>query len=175
MSTAVLGQAVLGQLVLGNTTTSGGGTLPVWAPSLTQVGAHIPTRTREVGVDNQYTGTFTTETYPTAAQVLLLLADACDLVAAKVGTPIMPAAYPALRVAATLRTAFDVELGYPERDADVAVYDRLLTEADAAVEAAGDANRAAGGGTDLDGAGEVVTLVSFGFPDPPPYADFQYL
>ncbi|HNX48676.1 MAG TPA: hypothetical protein PKL08_00810 [Thermoanaerobaculaceae bacterium] len=175
MSTAVLGQAVLGQLVLGNTTTSGPSGLPAWAPSLAQVGARIPTRTREVGVDNGYSGSFTTETYPTAAQVTILLTDTCDLLAAKVGTPIMPAAYAALRVAATLRTAWACEIAYPERDADVTVYEGLLVEADAALEAAADANRAAGGGTDLDSAGEVVTLVSFGFPDPPPYADWQYL
>jgi len=175
VSTAVLGQAVLGQLVLGNTTPTTPTGLPAWAPSLSQVGARIPTRTREVGVDNLYSGTFTTATYPTAAQVNILLADTCDLIAARVGTPIEAAAYPALRVAATLRTAWAVEVAYPERDADVAVYAGLLAEADAALAAAQDTNRAAGGGTDLDSAGEPLVLVSYGFPDAPAWSDVTFL
>jgi hypothetical protein len=173
---AILGQLVLGQAVLGNTTPTTGSTLPVWAPSLVAVGRYIPTRTREVGVDNDYTGTFTTLTYPSASQVTGLIGDAAVWAETRTGTPVMPAAYPAMTVAATLWTAYHVELAYPERDADVAVYDRLLQSAEQMIAQAAAANRAAGGGGSLDSAGEVPVLVEFaGFPAAPAWADVPFL
>ncbi len=189
MSTAVLGQSVVGQLVLSNVgeivSTSGGGVgsggtvtvsalagaTPGWAPTLAQVGALIPTRTREIGVSNTYTGTFTEDTIPSADEVTILIHHACVWVEAAVGTPIMSAVQGALTTAAALRAAGMAEIAYPERDADVSVYDRFFTDSDAMVASAATANRAAGGGGSLDGDGDPVTYVSFAFPDPPAYAD----
>jgi hypothetical protein len=87
----------------------------------------------------------------------------------------MPAAYPLLAAAAALRAAYWVEVAYPERDADVAVYDRLKADAEAMAKDAAAANRAAGGGTSLDPSGELVTLTVHGFPDPPPWKDLTFL
>jgi hypothetical protein len=171
---AVLGQLILGQAVLGNGT--GGPALPAWAPTLTSVAKYILTRTREIGVDNDYAGTFTSLTYPSAAQVTDLIADATVWAETRTGTPVMPAAYPAMTVAAALWAAYHVELAYPERDADVAVYDRLLQSAEQMIAQAAAANRAAGGGGSLDSDGEVPVLVEFaGFPAAPAWADVPFL
>lgn len=148
---------------------------PAWAPTLDQVGAHIPTRTREIGVDNDYTGTFTDATEPTAAEVTVLIGHACAWVAGRVGDPVMPAAYPLLNAAAALRTAYWVELAYPERDADVTVYERLAEDAARAEDLASSVNRAAGGGGSLDEDGRAESLVAYSFPDPPAWADQTFL
>ncbi len=177
-SSAVLGQAVLGQLVLGNTTTTTPTPtpgLPAWAPTLSRVGAYIPTRTREVGVDNDYTGTFTTATYPTAAQVNLLIADACVWVEGMVGVPVASAADSLCGMAAALYAAYRVELAYPERDADVSVYDRFRLDAEALVDRAAAVNRANGGGGGTDEEGRVDVLARWSFPDPPRWADMTFL
>ncbi len=174
-SSAVLGQAVLGQLVLGNTTTTAPPAgLPVWAPTLTQVGTYIPTRTREIGLSDSYMGTFTTQTTPTATQVTALLVDACAWVAAEVGAPVAAQAHDMMRVAAALLTAYRVELAYPERDADVSVYDRFRVDAEAAVTVAAQVNRANGGGAGTDEEGRPDVLAQYEFPDPPAWADVTF-
>lgn len=190
MSTAVLSQAIVGALVLGNTgqilATDGtaipgtavsalAGNTPGWAPTLAQVAALIPTRTREIGVSNEYQATFTEDTQPTAAEVNILIGYACVWAEAAVGSPVMTSIQSALTFAAALRAAYAVELAYPERDADVSVYDRFATEADAMIAHAATANRTAGGGGNLDGEGDPVTFVQFQFPDSPPYRDLNYL
>lgn len=143
--------------------------LPAWAPSLTDVGDHIPTRTRpttEWGVSDAPAGTFTDATTPTRDQATRLVRRACSWVASQVGTPVDLSAYPAAGVAAALRAAYWIELAYPERDADLAVYDRLATEAAAATETALRINVAAGA-SDPD-PGDVGGLVSFEFTTPRP-------
>lgn len=148
---------------------------PTWAPTLTQIANHIPTRTREIGVSDSYAGTFTADTTPTATQVTALIDDACVWAAAPAGTPIVTAAHEYLRLAATLWTAYQVELAYPERDADVTVYDRFRIDAEAARETAAAVNRANGGGADVDGDGEPPVLAVYEFPDPPPWKDVTFL
>lgn len=148
---------------------------PTWAPTLQQVGTYIPTRTREIGVSNTYVGTFTANTYPTATQVTALIDDACVWAAQPAGTPIATDAHDSLRLAATLWAAYRVELAYPERDADVAVYERLLTEAEAARTEAARVNRAAGGGGATDEEGRPDVLAQYQFPDPPRWADLTFI
>jgi hypothetical protein len=146
--------------------------LPAWAPSLADVADHIPTRTRptaEWGTTDAMLGTFTDATTPTQAQVSRLIRRACSWVAAQVGTPVATSAYGAAGVAAALRAAYWVELGYPERDADLSVYDRLATEADAATGTALAFNAATG--AEDPTAGAVDDLVLHSFPDPPAWAD----
>jgi hypothetical protein len=149
---------------------------PPWAPALEDVAVHIPSRTREVGILDAYRGTFTQDTTPTSDQVALLIEHACVWVMAEAGQPVVPAAYPACTVAAALWTAYWVELGYPERDADVAVYDRLLPAAQAMTGSAARVNVAAGGGATLDPTPEDARpLVVYAFPDPPKWADVTFL
>jgi hypothetical protein len=149
---------------------------PVWAPTLADVAAHIPTRTREVGVDNDYLGTFTASTQPTADEVATLIGHACAWVAGPAGDPVMTAAYSLLGAAAALRAAYWVEVAYPERDADVAVYDRLKDDAEQMAKDAATANRAAGGGTSLDpSSGEPLALVQYTFPAAPAWADVTFI
>lgn len=121
---------------------------PSWAPTLAQVAVHILSRTREVGILDDYAGTFTANTTPTATQVTQLIDDACTQVTSRTGLPIVVLAevQSACRVAAALWAAYWAELACPERDADVKVYDRLRIDAEAATVAAVELNQAAGGG-----------------------------
>jgi hypothetical protein len=150
--------------------------LPAWAPSLTDVADHIPTRTRPTadwGASDAMAGTFTPDTTPTREQAARIIRRACAWVEAQVGAPVDPGAYQAASVAAALRAAYWVEIGYPERDADVTVYDRLAVDADAATATALRINIAAGGPDPEPGG--VDDLVTFAFPDPPPWADYHFL
>lgn len=156
--------------------TSTVGALPAWAPSLADVADHVPTRTRpsaEWGASDAMAGTFTDATTPTRDQASRLIRRACLWVAGQIGTPVAVAAYPAAAVAAALRAAYWIEVAYPERDADLTVYDRLATDADAATATALRVNADAGatGGVEAPGGGAVDDLVQFDFPDPPPWVD----
>ena len=151
---------------------------PSWAPTLAQVAVHIPTRTREVGAADDYAGTFNASTTPTSAEVTELVAQACTFVTSRTGLPIVttPTEVPdTCALAAALWAAYWVELAYPERDADLAVYDRLRTDAEAATKAAVALNTAAGGGATTDppdGGGTASTaLPSHSFPAAPAWAD----
>lgn len=146
-------------------------TLPVWAPALAEVAVHIPTRTRAVGVLDDYTGTFTTTTTPTDTQANTLIDQACTLVTSVTGLPVVAAAYEVCKVAAALRAAYMIELGYPERDGDVQTYEQLGEAADAAAKAAAAVNTAAGGGGDGDPTPADTVLAVHSFPDPPAWAD----
>lgn len=148
---------------------------PAWAPTLEDVAAHIPTRTREVGVSDEYLRTFTDDTTPTAGEVDILIGHACAWVTGRVGTPIAAVATPACRVAAALWAAYWVELAYPERDADVQVYDRLRPDAEDATTAAGGLNDAAGGGDETDSDPMKSLLTVHSFPLPVAYGDLPYL
>jgi hypothetical protein len=146
--------------------------LPAWAPSLTDVADHIPTRTRptaEWGASDEILGTFTDATTPTREQVARLIRRACSWVTGQIGAPVSPTAYGVAAVAAALRTAYWVEIGFPERDADLAVYDRLATEADAATATALRVNVATG--AEDPTAGALDDLVLYEFPRPPAWAD----
>jgi hypothetical protein len=69
-----------------------------------------------------------------------------------------------LRTYVEWRVAADIELAYPNRDADLQVANQLVTRAQAAFLAVQQALAATGGGT-------IDVLPIWGFPDPPPYAD----
>jgi hypothetical protein len=139
----------------------------VWAPDLRKVGSHIPSRTREEG-SNEPLGTFTDTTYPDAEQVTLIIGSAVSVVAGFVGRPVVAAAYPLCETVAALWAAYWVEIGWPGRDGDVSVFDRLRADALLLMGQAKAVNVGAGGGTDdipdVDGRPDVLPMWSF--PDP---------
>jgi hypothetical protein len=97
-----------------------------WAPSLEEVAGHIPTRTRDnnrPGSD-ALTGTFSTGTTPNQEQAQRITDAAVATVTAAVGT-VTTALEALARDAAGWRAAADIELAYPQRDADVTVYEQL--------------------------------------------------
>lgn len=146
-------------------------TLPAWAPTTADVAVHIPTRTREVGINDAYVHDFTANTTPTNTEAGLLIDQACIQVQSVTGLPVVDAAFDVCRVAAALRAAYMIELGYPERDADVAVYERLGASADAAAKSAAAFNTAAGGGWQTDPTPADTALVVSSFPAAPAWAD----
>jgi hypothetical protein len=139
-----------------------------WAPSLADVGGKIPTRTRPADPpDGDPLGTFTEETMPTAAMVEPIIDGAVAQVRHAVGTvPSTPETlYDLARDAAAWRAAADVELAWPERDADLReVYDRLDARAKLALQALIDACEDAGTGADGG-------LPVWAFPEPVPWGD----
>jgi hypothetical protein len=146
--------------------------LPAWAPSLTDVADHIPTRTRPTaawGASDEAAGTFTADTTPNREQVTRIIRRACDWVTGQIGAPVSPAAYGVAGVAAALRAAYWIEVGYPERDADLTVYDRLAMEADAATATALRLNVATG--AEDPTAGALDDLVLYEFPTPPTWVE----
>jgi hypothetical protein len=144
---------------------------PAWAPTLRQVGSFVPTRTRAIGVDNAYTGTFSATTEPTSEQAAAIIGSACAYVQGKVGFPLVSQAFSQLQVAAALWAAYWIELAYPERDNDVSVATQLRADAEEAIGNARDYNLANGGGAATDEQGQPSTLVAWAFPAPPRYAD----
>lgn len=145
------------------------GEIASWAPTPGQVGQHIPSRTRQTAGDNEPAETFNDLTYPTGDTVEGIIGSAVATVAGLVGKPIAQAAFPLSSTAAALWAAYWVELGYPERDADVAVYGRLRDDAVMLTEQAKAVNLGAGGGTqdppDEDGLPDALS--SFAFDCPP--------
>lgn len=112
-----------------------------WAPTLADVARHIPTRTRDTlspGSD-ALLGTFTEATTPSAEQAQADLDAAVRNIIADVG-PLPTGGDPtttgalqaAARDAAEWRAAADIEVAYPNRDADV----RLVVVLDARAQAA---------------------------------------
>ena len=142
----------------------------VWAPSLTEVGARIPTKTRdqtEPGNDNP-TGTFNDRTVPTGSEVAPIVEGAVAQVRTAVAS--IPAAlYDLAKDAAAWRAAADIELAWPERDADITqLYNALDARAGLALQRLIDACDAAG--TGADGGSP-----AWSFPDPVPWGDEYYL
>jgi hypothetical protein len=152
--------------------------LPTWAPTLTDVAVHIPTRTRELRAPltdlDEYAGTFTDATTPTDREAEGLILRACDWVAARVGTPIEQGTWPMCKLAASLLAAAWIERAYPERDADLTVYQQLRDDADKAITQARDTNVDAGGSGDAPDA-DLPVNVQFSFPDAPGWADRAFL
>lgn len=144
---------------------------PPWAPTLRKVAAFVPTRTRRVGTDNSYSGTFDATTEPTAEQVATLIGSACAYVAGRAGVPVVAPSYPQLQVAAALWAAYWVELAYPDVGGGVSTAADLRTDAEAAIGYARDFNLANGGGGSITEEGAPSTLVTWAFPPPPRYAD----
>lgn len=140
-----------------------------WAPGLGDVARHIPTRTRDTtkpGSD-KLTGTFTASTTPTADQAQSVIDDAVAGVLAATGQP--PLSPPAssqiqvaFRSAAEWRAAADIELAYPNRDADVQVYAALDARARAALATAVQA---------VQSRDETAPTMAPVWSAPPPFAD----
>jgi hypothetical protein len=143
-----------------------------WAPALDDVAGHIPRRTRDSrnpGSDAML-GTFTTATTPTADQAQAVIDNAVNGILARFGPmpgaldPIGPVIRSQAKDAAAWQAAADIEVAYPNRDADVQVAVQLQARANAAL-------------TTLQlslstgGVGEVAEYVTWSAPDPPPYAD----
>lgn len=143
------------------------GSAAPWAPSLRDVGNHIPSRTRSVET-NEPLGTFNDDTAPTGESVSGLIRSAVATVGGMVGLPIVAGAYPLCSAAAALWAAYWVELSFPERDGDVSVYARLRDDALLLTENARAVNVGAGGGTvDPPGEDDVTGLSSYCFPAAP--------
>jgi hypothetical protein len=149
------------------------GDLPSWTPTQEQVAARIPTRTRAVGVDDTYLGTFNDATTPTGAQVAAIIAQEVTAAGACAGEPIAAEAAGLCNLIATLRAAYAVEAAYPERDADVQVYEIFKTEAAALCKTAALVNIAHGGGSiDQGGAADGPSLApAWSFPPAPAWKD----
>lgn len=137
-----------------------------WAPSLSNVGGKIPHRTLEVDdpADDTPSGTFSDKTMPTADMVQPLIDEAASQVARAVSTIPAPM-HDLAQQAAAWRAAADVELAWPQRDADIReVYDRLNARAALAlqelIDACDDAGTGADGGVPL-----------YSFPAPVPWGE----
>lgn len=145
------------------------GAAAAWAPSLRQVGNHIPSRTRSETSNEPY-GTFNDDTHPTGESVSGLIGSAVAAVGGMVGHPVVSAAYPLCQAAAALWAAYWVELSFPDRDANVSVYARLREDAILLTTQAEAVNVGAGGGTvdppDEDGVAN-NGLSSYYFPAAP--------
>lgn len=144
-----------------------------WAPGLTDVARHIPTRTRDGKTPGSDTllMTFSGNTTPTDTQVQQLIDDTLGALEAQIGDiPGVVSTYPdlaiALRAFVEWRTAADIELAYPNRDADIQVYNQL----DARAKAAWSVVLAA---LAVDNVGETALVPQWAFPDPActPYPD----
>jgi hypothetical protein len=139
-----------------------------WAPALDDVARHIPTRTRDTRTpgSDQLLGTFTSTTTPDADAAQAVIDAAVRFVLSQTGTldardgELLAQA----RVAAEWRAAADIEIAYPGRDADVAVYDQL--NARAQLELTTLLRR-----LQIQGEGAPEGVPFWSAPDAPPYAD----
>lgn len=96
-----------------------------WAPTLVEVGGCIPTRTANVNLpgEDEYLNTFTTDTRPTAVQAQVKIDHA--VIDVEAYATITTALEGLAKNAAMWRAAADIELAYPERNADANYYAQL--------------------------------------------------
>ena len=145
-----------------------------WAPALDDVARHIPRRTRDTRTpgSDSVLGTFTPDTTPTDAQAQAVIDAACNAILSSagpvplVGTPNYALISAAARTAAEWRAAADIEIAYPNRDADVAVYVQLDSRAK-------DAYTTLLAVMAQTQTGTVDVLPIWMSPDPPPWADIS--
>lgn len=145
-----------------------------WTPSLEQVADHIPTRTRDASQpgDTSLLGTFTSVTEPTDEQAGRHIAAAVAEVLGAVGgtIPVTPVfLYELASEAAALRAAADIELAYPNRNADIDRFPQLDQRAKDALQRLIDAVNDAGSGP------EGGLLPIWAFPDPVRYGGDYHL
>ncbi|WP_188188049.1 hypothetical protein [Nonomuraea sp. SYSU D8015] len=124
-----------------------------WAPLLEQVADHIPTRTRSADTpsDDTLLGTFNASTTPTGEQAMRHINRAVREVLAAIGgtLPATPAFLTGMATdTAALLAAASIELAYPDRQADVSVYEHLRQQANDALQRLINAVNDAGSGTD---------------------------
>lgn len=99
--------------------------MATWAPTLAEVGGCVPTRTANVSLpgEDEYLNTFTADTRPTADQAQVKIDRAvADVEAARTITASLE---DVAKNAAMWRAAADIELSYPERNADANYYAQL--------------------------------------------------
>jgi hypothetical protein len=141
-----------------------------WAPALDDVARHIPTRTRDVKTPGSDTllGTFTANTTPDDGQAQAVIDAAVLSVLSQTGPldPADPALLTQGRIAVEWRASADIEIAYPNRDADVAVYTQL--DARAKYELANLLRR-----LQYQGEGAPESVPYWSAPDPPAYADMD--
>lgn len=142
-----------------------------WQPTLEQVADHIPTRTRDATTPSVDTllGTFNASTTPTDEQATRkILAAVAEVLAAVGGTiPATPSYLASLASeAAALRAAADIELAYPDRQADVSVFEQLDQRAKDALQRLIDAINDQGSGP------EGSLLPVWAMPEPVWYGDY---
>ena len=143
-----------------------------WQPTLEQVADHIPTRTRSTAAapgDDTLLGTFNASTTPTDEQAARkILAAVAEVLAAVGGTiPATPSYLASLASeAAALRAAADIELAYPDRQADVSVFEQLDQRAKDALQRLIDAINDQGSGP------EGSLLPVWAMPEPVWYGDY---
>ncbi|MFI7125991.1 hypothetical protein ACIBQ1_09875 [Nonomuraea sp. NPDC050153] len=142
-----------------------------WTPSLEQVADHIPTRTRDPNSpgDTSLLGTFTGVTEPTDEQARRHIAAAVAEVLAAVGgtVPATPTFLGHLASeAAALRAAADIELAYPNRNADADRFAQLDQRAKDALQRLIDAINDQGSGP------EGSLLPVWSMPEPVWYGDY---
>lgn len=140
-----------------------------WAPMLADVGARVPSKTRDQSNPGNDTplNTFTAVTYPTDAEAQPLLDGATALVTSTIATITAPL-YDLAKDAAAWRAAADIELAYPDRNADM---DRIYPALDARAKTALDRLIEA---ADQAGQGAEASLPAWTMPPPVPWGD-QYL
>lgn len=140
-----------------------------WSPTLADVARHIPTRTRDRQTpgSDRLLGTFTAHTTPTSEQAQAVIDSVVGVLVATVGQlPANDDVRVAARQAVEWRAAADIELAYPNRDADVAVYTQLNARAEAAWAAFSTVLVA-------NSAGTVDTQLVYSFPPGPPWGDLS--
>jgi hypothetical protein len=145
---------------------------PSWTPSLEQVADHIPTRTRDAATagDTALLGTFNAQTEPTDEQARRhIVAAVAEVLGAVGGTvPATPLFLSELASeAAALRAAADIELAYPNRNADVDRFPQLDQRAKDALQRLVDAVNDQGSGP------EGALLPVWSMPDPPWHGDYH--
>ena len=139
-----------------------------WSPSIDDVAKHIPTRTRDTATpgSDAMLGTFSSSTTPTADQAMAVIDAAVLNVLSQTGAldQTDSGLLAQARSAVEWRAAADIELAYPNRDADVRVADQL--DARAKYELATLLRR-----LQYQGEGEPAAVPYWSAPDPPVYAD----
>lgn len=144
-----------------------------WSPGLTDVARHIPTRTRDRKTpgSDALLMTFNQSTTPTDDQVQQLIDDNVGALEGQIGDiPSVLANFPdlaiSMRVYVEWRTAADIEVAYPNRDADIQVYAQLDARAKAAYAVVTAALA-------VDNTGSTALVPQWAFPDPgaTPYPD----
>lgn len=146
-----------------------------WAPSLADVARHIPTRTRDTRTpgSDKLIGTFTPYTTPDDTQAQKCTDAAVQWVLAETGELGAEEDLQQLaRTAAEWRAAADIELAYPNRDADIRLYQLLDQRAkDSRQDLINRIEQGPGGpGGGVEGGG-VAGLPQWSAPDPPRWAD----
>lgn len=138
-----------------------------WAPTLVDVAGCIPTRTRSASnpADDRYLNTFNDDTDPTAELAQRKIENAVADVTGAVSS-ITVKLEPLAKNAAMWRAAADIELAYPDRNADANYYTQLDARAryewEQFLEAAEDA-----------GSGPDSSVPLWSMPGPSPWGDIN--